>query len=234
MDTVRFFREKTPGGLRCNLWVMTGETDGFFVGGHDNRMEPSGIPLTTLSRGNWYCEMNMQQAIEHVRNYPDAVERIKATVADHSQKQCNDPCLTREQLLQVEIERLRAWLYKIKNEAYKGASADLVEYMAEQSIDHSACAAHPALPSNFDWPKLGTWPPAVASLPEDGERPKATYRPFRSAEEFSPYREHWICSGDGTRRRVYHYSDKGVNGMLWEVLFRTRTFENGEPCGVKL
>jgi hypothetical protein len=33
---------------------------------------------------------------------------------------------------------------------------------------------------------------------------------------------------------VGFYSDAGLDGMSWDMLFRNRTFDDGTPCGVKV
>lgn len=40
----------------------------------------------------------------------------------------------REKELMIEIERLRAWLYKIKGEAWKETKHGVIEWLAEQSL----------------------------------------------------------------------------------------------------
>lgn len=64
----------------------------------------------------------------------------------------------REEELQIEIERLRAWLYKIQIEAFKGTEIGILESLAEQSLLHSSAACHPQWGATQDWAKLGRWP----------------------------------------------------------------------------
>jgi hypothetical protein len=64
--------------------------------------------------------------------------------------------------------------------------------------------------------------------------PAPTYRPFANAAEFEPYRDKWIRNAHGSVRRVGYYSDAGLDGMSWDMLFRNRTFDDGTPCGVKV
>jgi hypothetical protein len=68
-------------------------------------------------------------------------------------------------------------------------------------------------------------------LVREVEPPQPKYRPFKNAEEFRPYRNYWI-KNNRCLKRVVEYSDFGVNGMSWESLLRSRTFEDGAPCGV--
>ena len=66
----------------------------------------------------------------------------------------------REEELMIEVERLRAWLYKIQNEASKETKCDVIEWLAEQSLVRSHCAAQPDWGHTEDWAPLGVWPPA--------------------------------------------------------------------------
>jgi hypothetical protein len=66
----------------------------------------------------------------------------------------------KEEELMIEVERLRAWLNKIKNEAYKETKLPVIEWLAEQAIIRSHCVTHPDWRTNEDWAKLGSWPPA--------------------------------------------------------------------------
>ena len=68
----------------------------------------------------------------------------------------------REEELMIEVERLRAWLYKIKNEAFKESGHDLIEWLAEQSLIQSHCVIIPDWGHTEQWAKLGVWPPAKA------------------------------------------------------------------------
>ncbi len=65
----------------------------------------------------------------------------------------------REEELMIEIERLRAWIYKIKNEAFKETKHTIIGWLAEQSLVRSHCVTHPDWGSNENWAKLGLWPP---------------------------------------------------------------------------
>lgn len=60
--------------------------------------------------------------------------------------------------MQIEVERLKAWLNKIKNEAWKETPVVNIERMAEDAIKHGSCAAQPQWGSTQDWAKLGLWP----------------------------------------------------------------------------
>lgn len=67
--------------------------------------------------------------------------------------------------MQIEVERLKAWLGFIANEAWKEnksgcmASCELdIEALARTAIAHSSCATHPDWGHTEDWAKLGVWP----------------------------------------------------------------------------
>jgi hypothetical protein len=65
--------------------------------------------------------------------------------------------------------------------------------------------------------------------------PASQYRPFANAKEFAPHRDRWIRTpAQETIRQVIHYSDRGVDGMTYRMLFEERTFDDGSPCGVKV
>lgn len=66
-----------------------------------------------------------------------------------------------EEELMIEVERLKAWIGKIRVEAYKETKLAVIEWLAEQAIIHSHCATHPQWRVNEDWAKLGSWPPAT-------------------------------------------------------------------------
>jgi hypothetical protein len=86
-----------------------------------------------------------------------------------------------------------------------------------------------------EWARCGvpeTWEDYVYIVPIDP--PKPTYRPFANAAEFEPYRDKWIKNAHGSVRRVGYYSDAGLDGMSWDMLFRNRTFDDNTPCGVKV
>ena len=74
---------------------------------------------------------------------------------------------TREEELMIEVERLRAWLHKIRTEAYKEAPPETIEWLAEQSLIRSHCVCHPDWGATEDWAKLGLWPPAIVPFGED-------------------------------------------------------------------
>ena len=63
-----------------------------------------------------------------------------------------------------------------------------------------------------------------------------TYRPFKNAEEFKPYRDDWLTI-DGSFFKPYGYNDVGLlvenTQLTWKYVFDIYTFENGTPCGVK-
>ena len=67
-----------------------------------------------------------------------------------------------------------------------------------------------------------------------------TYRPFKNAEEFKPYRYEWFrVKHDGGMLRICAYNDEGVqeaNGKFntYQIFFEKAERENGEPCGVKV
>jgi len=62
----------------------------------------------------------------------------------------------REEELQIEIERLKAWLGFIANEAWKSGLD--TEELATTAIAHSSCVTHPDWGHTEDWAKLGVWP----------------------------------------------------------------------------
>lgn len=64
-----------------------------------------------------------------------------------------------EEELMIEVERLKAWITKIRNEAYKETKIAVIEWLAEQAIMYSHCVTHPRWKVNEDWAKLGVWPP---------------------------------------------------------------------------
>ena len=79
-----------------------------------------------------------------------------------------------------------------------------------------------------------------------------TYRPFKNAEEFKPFRDEWFDQKDITRpftpARAVNYCNQGVvmcksvslsKGVTFELctyadLLKYFTRENGEPCGVRV
>lgn len=61
--------------------------------------------------------------------------------------------------LQIEVERLKAWLGKIGHEAWKDAPMARIEEYAETSIKHSSCVCHPNWEPCENWAPLGVWPP---------------------------------------------------------------------------
>ena len=66
-----------------------------------------------------------------------------------------------------------------------------------------------------------------------------TYRPFKNAEEFKPYRDEWFrVKNGGGFDSVRYYDNNGVkdstgNFITYQKLFEAGERENGEPCGVK-
>lgn len=71
----------------------------------------------------------------------------------------------REEELMIEVERLRAWLHKIKIEAFKETRHAVLEWLAEHALTRSHCVTHPDWGSTEDWAKLGVWPPARTDGP---------------------------------------------------------------------
>ena len=69
--------------------------------------------------------------------------------------------------------------------------------------------------------------------------PEPTYRPFKNAEEFEPYRDEWFrVKNGGGFDSVRYYDNDGVkdstgNFITYQKLFEAGERENGEPCGVK-
>lgn len=69
-----------------------------------------------------------------------------------------------------------------------------------------------------------------------------TYRPFKNAEEFKPYRDKYFkyknCDFP-TYVKTFSYNDSGIktiNGacFTWKDMFEECTFEDGSPCGVSV
>lgn len=66
-----------------------------------------------------------------------------------------------------------------------------------------------------------------------------TYRPFKNAEEFAPYRDEWFrVKNGGGFDSVRYYDNDGVKDstgsfITYQELFEAGERENGEPCGVK-
>jgi len=75
------------------------------------------------------------------------------------------PRTAREEELMIEVERLKAWLYKIKNEAFKETKHAVIEWLAEQAIVHSHCVTHPDWGHTENWAKIGVWPPGNVDQP---------------------------------------------------------------------
>ena len=73
----------------------------------------------------------------------------------------------------------------------------------------------------------------------DLESQKPTYRPFKNAEEFKPYRDEWFrVKNGGGFDSVRYYNNNGVkdstgNFITYQKLFEAGERENGEPCGVR-
>ena len=76
----------------------------------------------------------------------------------------------REEELMIEVDRLKAWITKIKNEAWKETKHEVIEQLAEAAIVHSHCVTHPDFDSTEDWARLGVWPPLKIEGQNDGER----------------------------------------------------------------
>ena len=76
---------------------------------------------------------------------------------------------TREEELQIEVERLKAWLEFIANEAWKSEKPDL-ETFARTAIKYSSCVIHPDWEHTEGWAKLGVWPRKLPGMPT-GPRP---------------------------------------------------------------
>ena len=69
----------------------------------------------------------------------------------------------REEELQIEVDRLVAWLEKIKNHAYREEPVAQIEWLARQSLLHSSRAAVTEWGPNEDRANLGAWPPKTVS-----------------------------------------------------------------------
>ena len=68
---------------------------------------------------------------------------------------------TREEELQIEVERLKAWLGFIANESWKGDDGfwpPNIERLAQTAIAHGSCVTQPDWGHTEDWAKLGVWP----------------------------------------------------------------------------
>jgi hypothetical protein len=69
--------------------------------------------------------------------------------------------------------------------------------------------------------------------------PKPTHRPFANADEFAPHRDKWMVSKEFKHERfkASTYTDKHVafpEVVNYVEMFEKLTFENGEPCGVRV
>jgi hypothetical protein len=69
---------------------------------------------------------------------------------------------------------------------------------------------------------------------------KDEYRPFRNAEEFTPYRDKWFCrKGSNTCARAILYNDIGIRTTGDDVisygdLFDITVMDDGTPAGIKV
>ena len=69
--------------------------------------------------------------------------------------------------------------------------------------------------------------------------PKTTYRPFRNAEEFKPFRDRWVLYG-GKTTKINSYSGFGVSVGLsesmynWVLALEMIRFEDGTPFGMEV
>ena len=72
--------------------------------------------------------------------------------------------------------------------------------------------------------------------------PEPSYRPFKNAEEFKPYREKWIRYKNNINApsyeafRLFRYSDDDIQLLkllTWEQAFNDVVFEDGTPFGIK-
>ena len=73
--------------------------------------------------------------------------------------------------------------------------------------------------------------------------PEPTYRPFKNAEEFKPYREKWLRYKNNIDAPAYgafkpfRYSDDDIQLLkllTWEQAFNDVIFEDGTPFGIKV
>jgi hypothetical protein len=63
--------------------------------------------------------------------------------------------------------------------------------------------------------------------------PQPKYRPFRSMEEFAPFRERWWrCKNHKTVLPPCHYNDTRHGGSTWVDRFARYVFEDGSPFGI--
>lgn len=78
-----------------------------------------------------------------------------------------------------------------------------------------------------------------------------TYRPFKNAEEFKPFRDEWFATtfpnGEQSHFKVIDYCDTGIVSVggystdsraklsfcTYAGMFKWVTRENGEPCGIR-
>lgn len=68
--------------------------------------------------------------------------------------------------------------------------------------------------------------------------PEPRYRPFKSADEFAPFRDKWIIEKSSKiRMKIFQYEENGavvLNSLSgWKILFDYITFEDGTPFGIK-
>jgi len=81
--------------------------------------------------------------------------------------------------------------------------------------------------------------------------PEPTYRPFKNAEEFKPYRDEWFKHKESKCYDMYSsvtdYSDRGIvlcdpysekdslkfRFYTWGGFFEEFECENGDPCGIR-
>lgn len=64
------------------------------------------------------------------------------------------------------------------------------------------------------------------------------YRPFKNREEYKPYRDKWIIGKNNMVCRIDAYDEHtvvlGGKRVSWEEAFKTATFDDGTPFGVKV
>ena len=97
--------------------------------------------------------------------------------------------------------------FTIEGKSADGETYDIIEHLPD-------C-------TGFDW------------VPPQPPQPK--YRPFKSAEEFKPYRNCWWYRDDSDGRKHFppmYYSDRFHGGISFAYRFETCFFEDGSPFGV--
>jgi hypothetical protein len=101
----------------------------------------------------------------------------------------------------------------------------------------------PYNPEKRKWVMCGRWYHDDGHNPHSGhcivreveppKPPQPKYRPFRSMEEFTPFRERWWrCKNHKTVLPPCHYNDTRHGGSTWVDRFARYVFEDGSPFGI--